>query len=296
MSSPEALINKLHRGNYSETLIQQILTSFQAVPKLVDTDVDDILILDAPETRERIVSYQVNPGSFVDINRDRADGMTYIRQIPSIVNVYPLQHTKNGTGSILTTGRKFEGGWATDGSYYQSIASASRLNPTTNIGIVGWLRIPSGTTSGKIVFKSTQYNLEISAANTISFNVNSKTPVNGTFISDTWFHVACTYHSSNGQKIYINKVLTDSDSEVGSINSSSNDLGIYGTPAGATLLPSNAVLAHLSIVNAEFTSGWITNHYNGILDTQTNQEILTVPFVAHDNPKPDCSVGRCQVN
>ncbi len=296
MSSPEAIINKLHRGNYSETLLQQILTSFQAVPKLVDTDVDDILILDAPETRERVVTNRVNPGSFIDINRDRVNGMDYIRQIPSIVNVYPLLHTKNGTGTMLGTGRKFQGGWTTDGSYYQSIASASRLNPTTNIGIVGWLRIPSGTTSGKIVFKSTQYNLEISAANTISFNVNSKTPVNGTFTSDTWFHIACTYHSTNGQKLYINKVLVDSDSDNGTINSSSNDLGLFGTPSGTILLPNNSVIAHLSILNGEPSSSWITDHYNGILDTQANQEILTIPFVAHDNPKPDCSVGRCQVN
>ena len=215
MSVPESLINSLYRAsNISRADIQSIITSFQSQPKQVDEDIDIELNIYDTETRDRIVTGLVNPGGNNPSNQPklRADGLTYIREIPSQVNVYPLQHTKNGTGNIITTGRQFEGGWQTTGSYYQSIANATRLNPTTNIGIVGWLRIPSGATSGKIVFKDTQYNLEISAANTLSFNVNSKTPVTATFTDDTWFHFAATYASTaSGQKIYINGVLMASN-------------------------------------------------------------------------------------
>lgn len=300
MSVPESLINSLYRAsNISRADIQSIITSFQSQPKQVDEDIDIELNIYDTETRDRIVTGLVNPGGNNPSNQPklRADGLTYIREIPSQVNVYPLQHTKNGTGNIITTGRQFEGGWQTTGSYYQSIANATRLNPTTNIGIVGWLRIPSGATSGKIVFKDTQYNLEISAANTLSFNVNSKTPVTATFTDDTWFHFAATYASAaSGQKIYINGSLIDSDAETGSISTSSNNLGIFGSPSGTTLTPSNTVIAHLSILAGEPSSIWVTNHYNGILDTNAETEITTIPFVAHDNPKPDASVGRCQIN
>ena len=158
-----------------------------------------------------------------------------------------------------------------------------------------WKRIK--LSSGKIVFKNTQYNLEISAENTLSFNVNSKTPVTASFVDDAWFHFAATYaSSSSGQKIYIDKVLIDSDSETGAITNSSNDLGILGNPVGTSLLGNECVIAHLSILNGEPGSSWIDNHYSGLIDTDSITEITTIPFVTHDRPKPDASIGMCQVN
>lgn len=295
-SSPEALMNKLHRGNFSESLLQEILTSFQAVPKLVDEDIDNILIIDAPEIRERVQTNLINPGQLLTKNRDRADGLTYIREIPTTVNVYPLEHSFNGNGNIVTTGRIFEGGWETDGTYYQNISDATRLNPTTDIGIIGWLYVPTGITSGKIVYKNTQYDLNISAANTLSFHINSNTPVTASFTNDIWFHFAATYNTSNGQKIYINNVEIDNDATSGSITTSSNDVGIFGTDSGTVLLGNGSRLAWLSILAGDLSTSWIDNHFNGILDTNAETEITTIPFVAHDRPKPDCSVGLCQVN
>lgn len=300
MSAPESLINQLYRaGNLSSKEIQSIITSFQSIPKQVDEDVDIELNVYAPEIRERIQNAVINPGGLNPSNqtRDRVGENSYIREIPSQVNVYPLIHTENGTSTFLTTGKKFSGGLQTDGSYYQSIPSATRLNPTTEIGIVGWLRIPSGVNTGKILNKSTQYNLEITSANTLSFNVNSKTPVDLTFVDDVWFHFACTYaSSSSGQKIYKDAVLQDSDSETGIITTSSNSLGILGNSNGTNKLGANSVIAHLTMLNGEPDNTWITNHMNGILDTNAETEITTIPFVAHGQPKPDASVGLCQVN
>lgn len=298
MSVPESLINQLYKaGNLTTKDIQSIITSFQSFPKQVDEDVDLELIVYDTEVRERVQTATVNPGGqILSKTRDRVDGMTYIREIPSIVNVYPLGHSYNGTGSLVTTGRKFEGGWQTDGTYYQSISNASRLNPTTDLGIVGWLYVPTGITSGKVVFKNTQYDLNISAANTLSFHVNSNTPVTASFTDDTWFHFAVTYNTSNGQNIYINGVSIDSDATSGNITTSGSNVGIYGTPSGTTLLGSGCRLAHLSILNGDLSGSWITNHRNGILDTNAESEITTIPFVAHDRPKPDASVGRCQIN
>lgn len=298
MSVPESLINQLYKaGNLTTKDIQSIITSFQSFPKQVDEDVDLELIIHDNEIRERVQTALINPGGqILSKTRDRADGMTYIREIPTTVNVYPLEHSYNGTGSIVTTGRQFEGGWETDGTYYQSVSNASRLNPTTDLGIVGWLYVPTGITSGKIVFKDTQYDLNISAANTLSFHVNSNTPVTATFTNDTWFHFAVTYNTSNGQNIYINGTSINSDATTGNITTSSNNLGIFATPSGGTLVGSGTRIAHLSILDGDLSPSWIGNHRDGVLDTNAETEITTIPFVAHDRPKPDASVGRCQVN
>ena len=299
MSAPESLINALYRaGNLQGKDIQALISSFQAVPKQVDEDIDiELNILD-PETRERIVSAVINPGGTGSLTetRDRNGENSYIREIPQQVNVYPLIHTENGTGSFILTDKKFGGGIQTNGSYYQSVPNQTRLNPTTDFGAVGWLYVPSGITSGKVIFKNTQYDLNISAANTLSFHVNSKSPVVATFTNDVWFHFAVTYNTSGGQEIYIDGVSIDSDSETGSITTSSSNLGIFGTPSGTTLLGSGCRLSWLSILSGNLSPSWITNHTNGVLDTNSETEITTIPFVAHGQPKPDCSVGRCQVN
>lgn len=299
MSAPEALINSLYRaGNIGTKDIQSILSTFQSIPKQVDEDIDIELNLYDTEVRDRIESHLINPGPGArNKTRDRDGGHGYFRKIPSQVNIYPLIHTINGTGTIISTGKKFTGGLQTDGTYYQSVGDKTRLNPTTEIGIVGWLKIPSGVTSGKIVSKSTQYNLEVTAANTISWNVNSKTPVTMTFPDDTWFHFGATYKSTaSGQKIYDDAVLADSDSETGSITTSSNDLGILANSNGSTKLGANSIIAHLTMLSKEPNASWITDHKNGILNTETYTEIFTIPFVAHDRPKSDCSVGRCKIS
>ena len=298
MSAPEALINSLYRsGNLSGKDIQSIISSFQAIPKQVDEDVDIELNIYDPETRDRFESHVINPGEILNIARDRHAANSYIRELPSVVNVYPLTHAENGTGTFIRTGKRFTGGFQTDGTYYQSVSDSNRLNPTGNIGIVGSLRIPSGITSGKILNKSTQYNIEITSANTLSFNVNSKTPVSLTFVDDIWFHFGCTYKSTaSGQKIYLDGVLADSDSETGAINSTSNSLGIMANSNGTTKLGADSVIAHFTMVNGEPDSTWIANHRDGVLDTNQHTEITTIPFVAHGQPKPDASVGRCQIN
>lgn len=299
MSAPEALINSLYRsGNLTTKDIQSIISSIQAEPKQIDEDVDIELNMLDDETRNRIETHVVNPGGgFQTYARNRSGENSYIREIPTTVNIYPLTHVENGTGSFILSDKKFSGGFQTDGTYYQSIVDKTRLNPTETLGVIGWLKIPSGITSGKILNKSTQYNIEITSANTLSFNVNSKTPVELVFSDDTWFHFACTYKSTlSGQKIYKNSVLVDSDSDTGNIISTSNSLGILANSNGTSKLGNNCVIAHLTMLNGEPDNTWITNHYNGILDTNIHAEIMTIPFVAHGRPLPDASVGRCQIN
>ena len=301
MSVPESLINRLYRsGNLQAKDIQSIITSFQSVPKQVEEDVDIELNVYAPEVRQRVQDLTINPGPGSDIlaqTRNRSGENSYIREIPNQVNAYPLTHTENGNGSFDLSGKKFSGGLRTDGTYYQSVVSEARLNPTAEIGIVGWLKIGTGLASGKILNKSTQYNIEVTGVNTLSFNVNSKTPVNLTFTDNVWFHFACTYAStSSGQNIYKDGVLVDSDGETGTITSSSNNLGILGNSNGTLKLGANSVIAHLTVLNGEPDSTWITNHMNGVLDTNTHVEIMTIPFVAHGQPLPDASVGKFQIN
>jgi len=302
MSSPESLMNKLHRGNFSEALLQEILTSFQAVPKLVDEDIDDILIVDAPETRDRIQTTVINPGGVAELTetRDRHGALGYIRKLPSQVNVYPATHTTTGTFTFLTTDKQFTGGAEFDGSTYISIPNTTRFTPNQELSVIGWLNLPASSGTHQIIHKSTSYIVRIISSNRLQFLIRrsgSWSTRTTTYTPDTWFHFACTYSGTEGN-IYIDGSVADTNTfSNDTINPGSGNVGIGATATGVGKIMNGAKIAHLSMINNAVSSSWVTDHMNGILDTSgTNIEITTIPFVAHENPLPDASVGKCQVN
>lgn len=300
MSAPEGLINSLYRaGNIGMKDIQAILTSFQAVPKRIDSDTDLELIVFDTEVRERIQTAVLNPGDTNPLSETarRDANNSYIREIPTQVTVYPGIHSEFGSNSFILTDKKFGGGMMTDGTYYQTVASSARFNPTTELTICGWLRMPVTVSDGFIVYKNSQYIVNVTGATTLSFKIGTKTALTLTFTPGVWFHFAATYKSTgSGQKLYKDSILVDSDSETGAIPTSSNVLALFGDGLAGNLASNGVVASWISILSKEASSSWITDHFNGILDTNAVTEIVTIPFVAHALPKPDCSTGLCQIN
>ena len=227
----------------------------------------------------------------------------YIRQPPEIVVPCPLVETLTDTGISFSTGingdfsKKFGGGAKFNGSSYITIGDHSILNRTDKISITGWIYSPSGISSGDIIKKNNQYQLYISASNTLAWRIHSggawKTPVTMSLTPDSWNHFAVTYKStSSGQKIYKNAVLANSDSETGAIATSSNTLGIANDGAGSSALPANTRLAWLSLLYSEFVLSDVEKHYGGFLDTRNHTEIVTYPFTVNAKYETDMHPGN----
>jgi hypothetical protein len=225
----------------------------------------------------------------------------YTRMVPQIPFPCPLIETITGTGFTFNTAmhfsKKYGGGVQLNGSSYVTVANDPILNVTDEIGIALWLYSPATSNDRVILAKNNQYEIKLTSGNGISWRVYSggawKTARTTTFTSNTWTHIAATYKSTgSGQKLYKNASLASSDSETGAIGTSSNALGIMHNGSGSNILLNNTRLAHLSLLHKELTSGWITDHYNGKLDTRAAPEIVTYPFTVSQRYETDMHPGN----
>ena len=311
MSAPESIINSLWRaGNLSTKDIQSIVSSFQALPKQIDEDVDIELNMYDPETRDRIESHVINPGPTTypqAQTRNRNGSAGYIRNLPTTVNIFPSVHTQNGTINMLTDDLKFGGGAAFTSGAYTTLTDNTRFNPTDELTLGGWYKfkqVESGDSFGHIIGKDSQYGLFVLSE---SFGVNkvySQVTIGSVnkqtspyeFTPDTWIHIMATWKSPN-LKFYVDGVLDDTlGSATGVLDTTSNMFSLGANHAGFIPVKTGTVFGPQVALHKEASAAWILDHYNGILDTSgTNVEIVTYPMVAHVRPMPDASVGRCIV-
>jgi len=252
----------------------------------------------------RLKTTTVTFGGPVTKNTDQKDvevagTTTWERKKPTLVKSYPLIHTTTGTFTFPDAGHKFMGNGVYDGSTYITVDDDNILDPTTELTIALFFKPQSSTGTDLIVAKTNQYELRIVDTNIIQFRIFSgsfKTPVTYDYTTDigNFISVVATYKStSSGQKLYIDKVLKDSDSETGAIGTSSNDLKIGGD--GTLNLPNNSAMSWLTILSKEVSTAWIDDYHIALQDTSDgNTEILTIPFVGREDPEPDAVSGLCR--
>lgn len=288
-------------ANISRKQIQSIVTSFQSVPTQVDEDVDIELNVFCPATRERVVSAVINPGPLAaDIaqTRDRQDEISYINRIPEQVKIYPGNHTTTGAITFPLSGRKFSGAGLFNGSSFITIDDAARFKPTDKISFGGWFYIPDnpGVSGYSLMGKDLSYGMAITDTSIQSAVYIGGVPKGVIFpfsTWDTWVHIWNVFDGST-LETYVNKFGVDT-AAVGAMDTNTNDLLIGSGFAGT--VDNGVMMSHVSVIHEAVSLAWVTDHYNGILDTDgTNEEITTIPFVAHERPITNCSVGHCQIN
>jgi len=91
--------------------------------------------------------------------------------------------------------------------------------------------------------------------------------------------------------LYVNKVLVDSKSQVGSIDTNSADIGIFASPIGNSPIQPNDALSWLSLIHGFVDQTWVNNDYNGIRDLSEIDEILAFPFIQDVKPRPPFTSG-----
>ena len=298
--SAEEIINLLLRNqNLTDGERATLFTAIQGLNPKADDLADLELIIHPTGIRSKLISqYAERNLQTANANEPIKDHDTQLmqRKIPDPVITYPMTHTDSGSYS-WGLNRKYQGGITTDGTFYQVIDDYSRLNQTAKISISGFLYLPTISADGIIVAKDQQYELKVISGNKLSWRVYSgswHTALTYTFTTNTWFNFLVTYDSSVGQKIIINGSQVASDSTSGAINSTSNNLGIFGTATGSDLMPNNSIISWLHLNKNALSTSWASDYNSGLLDTTgSNVEITTIPFIDDTKPRPDSTSGLC---
>lgn len=237
-----------------------------------------------------------------------------IRKIAQPVNFYPLIHTENSFSGITFPAKdtKYGGRIEYDGTGYITVADATRLKPTDKISIIGWLYIPTNDSALHTFIRKgvtdTTYILRILATNDLQARIRTDngggtnykiTVTAGNFPLNTWFHFTMTWKGTpeNRLRFYIDKVQQGADiTTAGALLNNTQSLGIGANFDGLIKVLANTRMAWLSILHDELTQAQITDHFDGILDTNAYQEILTIPFTGNAKPQPEASFGIAKVN
>ena len=298
--SAEEIINLLLRNqNLTDGERATLFTAIQGLNPKADDLADLELIIHPTGIKERIIT-ELPIRNLLSASANQPirnhDPQVMKRQIPDPVISYPMVHTDSGSYTFGLN-RKYQGGLTTDGTFYQVIDDYSRLNQTAKISISGFLYLPTISADGIIVAKDQQYELKVISGNKLSWRVYSgswHTALTYTFTSNTWFNFLVTYDSSVGQKIIINGSQVASDSTSGAINSTSNNLGIFGSATGSDLMPNNSIISWLHLNKNALSTSWASNYNSGLLKTDGSDiEITTLPFIDDTNPRPDSTSGLC---
>lgn len=248
-----------------------------------------------------------------DIDKDETqklycDSWGIRKFIPDNVRAYDLTHNNTNAGGLTfpspgqTPGDRHMGVAVTNGSSYMIINDHDWLDPTTEITVACFAYLPAVTSGDKIIVKKDlQYELKLTATNTLSWRIYSggawKTARTYVYTPNTWYNIVATYKStSSGQKLYVNGTLQSSDAETGAINTTANNLGIFGEAGGTNLTPNGFALSWLILCSSEASSTWVSDYNTkGIanLDTDSDglQEITTIPFIGSYKEMPNSYAG-----
>jgi hypothetical protein len=242
------------------------------------------------------------------------------RKKPTSVSTYDLVNTTTGSGFTYPVSATWDGARVdNDGTTYITINDHTDFDFTDELTIAMKVILPSSvdtesvfnttlfnnaifnTPSGGFVLceKVNEYRLRVVDTNTLEFAIYTggsySTPLTYSYTPDTAFTIVATYnYTGSGQKLYINGILSDSDSVSGSINNSTGDFCLMATAGGTNIVKSGTSMARFSILNKEVDTTWITNYNtNSRLDTSDgNNEITTIPFTGDDVVNPDATLSE----
>jgi hypothetical protein len=224
----------------------------------------------------------------------------WTRKKPVTLSTYDLVHTTTGTGFTYPVSDTWDGARVlTDGTSYITIDDHVDFDFTDEVTIAMKVSLPASGGGFVLCEKVNEYRLRVTDTNTLEFAIYTggsyQTPVTYAYTPDTDFSIVATYKSTaSGQKLYIDGVLSDSDSITGAINNSTGNFCLMATAGGTNKALTGTYMGRFSLLNKEVSTGWITDyHTNSRLDTSDgNTEITTIPFVGNDSANPNQTVGE----
>lgn len=238
--------------------------------------------------------------------RDK-ENFDFVRKKPVTVKSYPLIHTSNNFGGVTfpVKDTKHAGRIDFDGTGYITVANQTRLNITDKLSVAFWARFVGFTGSSRRVFSKGDgapnpwLARALPSANSIFFRllVNSTNEdITVTFTPNVWTHWVVAWDNvSNSMEVWKDKISQGTNTTSGNLNTNALNLGIGSRANGTDRLANTDRLAHLTILNNKVSQTWIDNHFDGLQDTSDgNDEILTIPFIGSEGPKPNATSGLCR--
>jgi len=294
--------------------VAKLITELQGFRDPIDEDFSIEFGIQSDETRLRSETHTVGRDITKSENRTRdltggVGTTTMMRSVADPLNFYPLIHTENSFSGITfpANNTKKGGRIDADGTGYITITDQTRLNPTTELSIVGFMYIPSAVTVASdeiIVEKGTaQYALLLTSKTNMRLRIvrgAGTVTFNATVPNDAWFSFAFSYDTTNGFQAFIDKVRTTSGA-TGNIVVTATSLGVMATPAGTELLENTIRLSWVTMLSGEVTQAWVDNWHDSHLNTDPGAtpagftEILTIPFTGDTKPQPESSFGIAKV-
>jgi len=295
----------------------QLLTAYQKQNEPIEDDAIIQWFMFAPLVDLHDTTVEFRPPDFVEpVDHDGYGLFGYRKRIPDTVPAYDLTH--DDTNATLITfpkpgvtefespniGVKHSGAARTPGTEYQIITDNTILNPTDEIGICGFIYVPSAATVGStqyIVHKDdAQYFLALTTKTNIRFSVTrgaGTVTIDRTISNDQWVSFAFSYDTTNGFRSYIDKAETLDGAPSGNIVTTSTNLGIWGRAAGTALLENTIALSGVAMHNDEYTQVWVNAfHDDGVLDHDTDvaaglKEITFLPYIDSLIAMPNAFAG-----
>jgi len=295
--------------------VAKIFTMLQGFRAPLDEDFFIEFGIQADEIRLRSTTENIR-GADVSKTENRTRSLTggsasttLMRAIKQNPNLYALTHTENAFSGITFPQKdtRYGGRLDCDGIGYITVGDATRLNPTAELAIVGFMYIPSAVTVAAdefIVHKdNAQYSLKLTTKTNMRLTIDrsgGQVTHDRTVPNDAWFSFGFSYDSTNGFRSYIDKVESTA-AQSGAILVTATNLGILARADGTGLLENTIRLGPLSILNGELTQAWINDYHDGLLNTDPSAspagftEILTYLFTSHARPVPEITLGIARV-
>ncbi len=247
------------------------------------------------------VKLRTSTGTFATSDASNTDtrdieNFNWRRKKPAVVPTYNLVHATTGTFTFPTAST-FDGARADNsGSQYITITDHADFDFVDEISICMKLILPASGGGFVLCEKVGEYRLRVVDTNTIEWAVydgSYKTAVTTTYTTNTAFTLVVSYDTTNGHTIYKDGSSVATDSLSGNFANASGDLCLFATAGGTNIVPTGASIAFFGILNAEVSSGWVTNYHSGTLyDTSDgNDEITTINFIGSDVVTPDAETG-----
>lgn len=296
--------------------IAQLLTAYQKSNEPIEDDAIIQWFMYAPEIDlHNTTIVLAGPAFDESVDHDGYGLLGYRKYIIESIVEYDLIHDDSNADLITfpkpgvtefespNIGVKYSGAARTPGTEYQIITDNTFLNPTDEIGICGFIYVPSAATVGStqyIVHKDdAQYFLALTSKTNMRFSVTrgaGTVTINRTISNDQWVSFAFSYDTTNGFRSYIDKAETLDGTPSGNIVTTATDLGIWGRAAGTALLENTIALSGVALHNDEYNQTWVnTFHDDGVLDHDTDvsglKEITFLPYIDSLVAMPDATVG-----
>lgn len=311
MPSPYDFAQELNRGSTISDIDNIAREYLNLIKTLPIQEAGDIIIglkfsplIDVHDT-ESISGFI---GEEADEFVDHTTPIGYKKVIPNLVHSDPLSYDEsNATGLRFNQpdkaeGTRFGGAAFTDGSSNIIIPDNPFLNPSDAVILAFWVYLPNiALVNSFLIFKGNNTDPQNSI-----FLLGDPTPrllfqldvggVETNLLSSiskgVWHHVVALAKSGQ-QELWIDNVLVDTDSKVGSLGSSTFDYALFSNDFGGQFAQDGVGLAWLSIINGfpANTTQWVNDDFNGIRDVSTFDEIICYPFMNDLRKQPPMTSG-----